>query len=180
MLLAIGSLTVIGIAIGTLFGVAYYAPSPSEPTSLTQWILAVLPGCQCGQCGFIGCAQAAAALVAGRAPVTLCRPGGETVARTLAGKLGGEAVVTRAYRIEQPMVDDNCSHAEGEIDCLESEIMSFELLELDSARISDGCGECGGRSGLRGKRAGMPHDRRRTRLHSWSRAQYLSPRVRWI
>ncbi len=87
MLLAVGSLTVMGAALGTVLGVAarFFAV---EGNPLEAEILSLLPGSQCGQCGFVGCGQAAAALARGDAKVTLCPPGGKAVAEKLAKKVG--------------------------------------------------------------------------------------------
>jgi electron transport complex protein RnfB len=41
-----------------------------------------------GQCGYVGCAQAAAVLARGEAPVTVCPPSGKAVAEALAKRLG--------------------------------------------------------------------------------------------
>lgn len=48
----------------------------------------MLPGSQCGQCGFPGCSNAAQALAEGTAPATICPPGGSSLARSLSEKLG--------------------------------------------------------------------------------------------
>lgn len=87
MLIAVGSLTVMGVALGGLLGTAarYLAV---EENPIEAEIQAMLPGSQCGQCGYVGCAQAAAALAAHTAPVTLCPPGGKALAEQLAAKLG--------------------------------------------------------------------------------------------
>jgi electron transport complex protein RnfB len=87
MLLAVSSLTVMGAALGGILGVAarYLAV---EENPLEAELQAILPGSQCGQCGYVGCAQAAAALARGEAPVTLCAPGGKAVIEQLANKLG--------------------------------------------------------------------------------------------
>lgn len=87
MLIAVGSLTAMGLAFGTLLGSAarYFAV---EEDPLDAEVLAMLPGSQCGQCGFVGCSQAASALAKGEAPVTLCPPGGKALAEALAAKLG--------------------------------------------------------------------------------------------
>ncbi len=87
MLMAVGSLTAMGLALGGLLGLAarYLAV---EENPLEAELQAMLPGSQCGQCGYVGCAQAAAALARGEAPVTLCPPGGKAVAEQLAKKLG--------------------------------------------------------------------------------------------
>ncbi|MCC7167889.1 MAG: RnfABCDGE type electron transport complex subunit B [Rhodospirillales bacterium] len=87
MLLAVGSVAVMGVTLGVLLGAAarYLAV---EGNPLEAELQSLLPGSQCGQCGFVGCAQAAAALAKGEAPVTLCPPGGKAVAEKLAAKLG--------------------------------------------------------------------------------------------
>lgn len=90
MLLAIGSLTVMGVVLGAILGVAARLLAVKEDP-LEVELQSLLPGSQCGQCGFIGCGQAAAALARGEAPVTVCPPGGKAVAEALAKKLGVKA-----------------------------------------------------------------------------------------
>lgn len=51
----------------------------------------VLPGANCGACGYPGCAGFAKAVVEGEAPITGCIPGGESVTSAIAGILGVEA-----------------------------------------------------------------------------------------
>ncbi len=87
MLIAIGSLTVIGIVLGSGLGAAARFLRV-EGNPLEAEIQSLLPGSQCGQCGYVGCGQAAAALARGEAPVTLCPPGGRAVAQALAKRLG--------------------------------------------------------------------------------------------
>lgn len=53
-------------------------------------LLAVLPGANCGGCGFPGCGGFAAALIDGRADVAACAPGGAEVARRIGTILGCE------------------------------------------------------------------------------------------
>ena len=90
MLMSVGSLAAMGLALGSVLGVAsrYLAV---EENPLEAELQAMLPGSQCGQCGYVGCAQAAAALAKGEAPVTLCPPGGKATAEALAAKLGVKA-----------------------------------------------------------------------------------------
>lgn len=87
MLIATGSLAAMGLALGGLLGTAarYLAV---EENPIEAELQAMLPGSQCGQCGYVGCAQAAAALAKGEAPVTLCPPGGKATVEALAAKLG--------------------------------------------------------------------------------------------
>jgi len=87
MLSAIFILTFLGLTLGLLLGVAssYFAVE-SDPLELE--IEAMLPGSQCGQCGYPGCTPAATALVKGEADITLCPPGGRSLAEELAERLG--------------------------------------------------------------------------------------------
>ena len=90
MIAAMLSLTTLGLALGVLLGVAARV-FKVEGNPLEAEILAMLPGSQCGQCGFAGCTPAAAAIAAGEAQVTVCPPGGRNLAVALAGKLGVSA-----------------------------------------------------------------------------------------
>jgi electron transport complex protein RnfB len=86
MLTAISVLTGLGVLLGGLLGLAArYLSVSGNP--LAQELEEMLPGSQCGQCGFPGCTPAAEALAAGTAPVTLCPPGGKPLAAKLAAKL---------------------------------------------------------------------------------------------
>jgi len=87
MLIAVVSLTVMGIVLGGLLGAAARFLAVEE-NPLEEELKAMLPGSQCGQCGFVGCGQYAAALAKGEASVTLCAPGGKAVIEALAKKLG--------------------------------------------------------------------------------------------
>lgn len=86
MLEAIGSLTLLGLLLGGLLGLASkYLRVQGNP--LAAEIEEMLPGSQCAQCGFPGCGPASEALAAGEAPPTLCPPGGRALAAQLAEKL---------------------------------------------------------------------------------------------
>jgi electron transport complex protein RnfB len=89
MIVAIISMTLLGLALGLMLGVASRRLAV-EGNPLVEEIQAILPGSQCGQCGFPGCAGAAQALANREAPVTLCPPGGREVVAALAAKLGVE------------------------------------------------------------------------------------------
>lgn len=87
MIFAIMSLTGLGAGLGFLLGIAArYLAVESDP--LVDEIEAMMPGSQCGQCGYAGCTQAAQAVVGGEAPLTLCPPGGRSLAEAMAEKLG--------------------------------------------------------------------------------------------
>jgi electron transport complex protein RnfB len=87
MLAAIGSLALLGLALGGLLGVAArYLRVEGNP--LVEQVAALMPGSQCGQCGYPGCGPAAEAIANGAAPPTVCPPGGKALAQELAGLLG--------------------------------------------------------------------------------------------
>ena len=87
MLIAIGSLTLMGLVLGGLLGAAARFLAVEE-NPLEEELKAMLPGSQCGQCGYVGCGQYAAALAKGEASITLCAPGGKALIETLSKKLG--------------------------------------------------------------------------------------------
>jgi len=90
MISALLSLTTLGLLLGlSLILAARFFKVEGNP--LEAEVEAMFPGSQCGQCGFPGCSPAAAAVVAGSAPVTLCPPGGRSLAQALANKLGVSA-----------------------------------------------------------------------------------------
>jgi len=87
MLIAVGGLAAMGVTLGALLGVAArYLAVEADP--LEAELQAMLPGSQCGQCGFVGCQQFAAALAEGHASVAACIPGGHATAEALAKRLG--------------------------------------------------------------------------------------------
>jgi len=87
LLLAVGSLTIIGVVLGGILGTAARLLAV-KVDPLEADLQALLPGSQCGQCGYVGCAQAAKALAAGDAAPTVCPPGGKATAEALAKRLG--------------------------------------------------------------------------------------------
>jgi len=77
MLNAIVMMIVLGAALGLLLGVAGVFFTVEEDTRVEQ-ITAMLPGLNCGACGFPGCSGLANALVSGEAKSpTLCKPSTE-------------------------------------------------------------------------------------------------------
>ncbi|TCT22909.1 electron transport complex subunit RsxB [Thiobaca trueperi] len=87
MLIPIISLAILGLALGGLLGVAArYLKVEGNP--LAEQVTALMPGSQCGQCGYPGCGPAAEAIASGAAPITLCPPGGRALAEELAALLG--------------------------------------------------------------------------------------------
>ena len=81
------------VAVGLLFGIIlalvirFFGIEEDEKT---KEIRAVLPGINCGACGFKGCGDYAEALSGGEAKPNLCVPGAESVAKELSDILGVE------------------------------------------------------------------------------------------
>jgi len=84
---AIISLTVLGIVLGALLGVAARV-FRVEGNPLVEEVNGLMPGSNCGNCGYPGCRAAAEAVVKGEAAITLCPPGGKALVAALAAKLG--------------------------------------------------------------------------------------------
>jgi len=93
MIVAILSLTLLGIILGLGLGIADRI-FKVESNPLIDSVTAMMPGSNCGQCGFPGCVGAATAIVENRAAVTCCPPGGKVLAQALAQKLGVQLDLT--------------------------------------------------------------------------------------
>lgn len=87
MIAAIIIITLLGLIMGSLLGLAAKYLSV-EGNPLQSKVEELLPGSQCGQCGYPGCGPAAQAIASGEASVTICPPGGKALAEALAEKLG--------------------------------------------------------------------------------------------
>lgn len=79
----------LGFILGIVLLVAYLKLSV-KVDEREQAVRAALPGVNCGACGYPGCDGYAAAIVAGKAPVNRCAPGGPQVAARLGQIMGQE------------------------------------------------------------------------------------------
>ena len=87
ILIPILLLAVIGLIAG--IGLSLASKFMAVPVDEKQEkIREVLPGANCGACGYSGCDGYAAAVAAGEAEPNKCAPGGETAAKALAELLG--------------------------------------------------------------------------------------------
>lgn len=87
--------SVIGAAAGAILvacSKVFHVESDETVSQLTE----VLPGANCGSCGFSGCEGYANAVAKGEAATNLCKPGGDECAKKLAGIMGTEALDTEA------------------------------------------------------------------------------------
>ena len=81
---AIGGILAVGLAVAS-------AVFKTESDPRVEQVLEVLPGANCGACGYPGCAGLASAVVKGAAPAGACVVGGTAVAAKVAAILGVEA-----------------------------------------------------------------------------------------
>ena len=85
--LAVGG---VGLFVGLFLGIAAIK-FKVEVDEKEEAVLGVLPGNNCGGCGFAGCSGLAAAIAKGEAPVNQCPVGGEAVAQKISEIMGVEA-----------------------------------------------------------------------------------------
>lgn len=109
MLLSVLPLTLLGLGLGLLLGIASRLLKV-ERSNVVEEIEMLLPGTQCGQCGNPSCGAAAESVVAGDLPATFCPPGGRAVAQAIADRLGialdlggMEEEVPRIARIDESL-----------------------------------------------------------------------------
>ncbi len=97
--------------IGLLAGIILSAASvfmavPKDEKA--EALLDVLPGANCGACGFSGCSGYAKAMSEGKAEPGLCSPGGDAAARACAEILGsGEVSVVKKYAVVRCLGSDD-------------------------------------------------------------------------
>ena len=82
---------VVGLIVGLFLGIAAIS-FKVEVDEREEAILEVLPGNNCGGCGYPGCSGLAAAIVKGEAAVNACPVGGEPVGNKVAEIMGVESV----------------------------------------------------------------------------------------
>jgi electron transport complex protein RnfB len=95
-LVVIASIIAVG-GLGLLFGASLAFASKKFSVAVdprVEEIIAILPGANCGGCGFPGCSGYADAIVNGGAAITNCSPGGDAVVSKIAGIMGVEATTT--------------------------------------------------------------------------------------
>lgn len=101
-----------------------------ETNPLVDEVIQVLPGANCGACGYAGCSDFAEKVVSETAPIAGCPVGGFKVAKEIGGKLGKD--VTEAEKV-YPFV-----RCQGGIHCIDK----IEYIGIDDCRavmmISEG------------------------------------------
>ncbi len=105
---SVAVVAVVGLFIGIFLGVASLA-FKVETDEREEKILAVLPGNNCGGCGYPGCSGLASAILKGEAPVNACPVGGETTAKELGAIMGVEAQSAKRM-VAFVKCQGNCEH----------------------------------------------------------------------
>ncbi len=121
MLDAFLALGAAGLIFGGILALAAQKFKVEEDPRVVE-ILSVLPGANCGACGFPGCSGLAAAINEGQAPCNACIPGGNVVAEKIASIMGvaGEAVepmVAVVYCQGDHDRAENLAEYHGVMDC---------------------------------------------------------------
>lgn len=87
MIIALFSLTLLGAVLGIILGIANRFLQV-EGNPLVDELITLMPGSNCGQCGFAGCSAAATAIAEGAASPACCPPGGKALAVVITVRLG--------------------------------------------------------------------------------------------
>ena len=97
------SMGALGLVLGALLAIAskIFAVEKDE---VAEAITEVLPGANCGSCGFAGCSAYANAISKDGAKINACSPGGQNVADAIAGILGVESA-----QVEEKIAVVRCS-----------------------------------------------------------------------
>ncbi|MFZ7128527.1 MAG: RnfABCDGE type electron transport complex subunit B [Desulfobacterales bacterium] len=95
--LSAGALLAMAVVFSYVLGWANKAFHVEVDPRITA-ILDVLPGANCGGCGFVGCSDYAEAIVGTDAPVNKCPVGGESCAAAVADIMGVKLTETLPYR----------------------------------------------------------------------------------
>ena len=90
VLVAAGMVGFVGLFVGGFLGIAAIE-FKVKVDEKEEAVLGLLPGNNCGGCGFAGCSGLAAAIAKKEAPVNACPVGGQIVADKIAGVMGVEA-----------------------------------------------------------------------------------------
>ncbi len=100
----------IGVASGILLTIAakiFHVPTDPKIDEVRE----VLPGVNCGACGYVGCDAYAQAVASGAAEANLCIPGGAVVVENI-GKIMGEVIASdRVTQIARVRCQGNCNVA---------------------------------------------------------------------
>ena len=90
VVISVVALTAMAMVFGTILAIASRVFAVRRDPRVEQ-VLELLPGANCGACGYPGCAGLAEAIVKGEAPPNACPPGGPETAQSVAEVMGLDA-----------------------------------------------------------------------------------------
>ncbi|MBT3296723.1 MAG: RnfABCDGE type electron transport complex subunit B [Verrucomicrobia bacterium] len=103
-----------GLACGGLLALAAKFLAVKEDPRIEE-INGILPGANCGGCGYAGCAAYAEAVLLKGAPINLCAPGGAEVLGHLAD-ITGETAKVAEHKVAVVLCGGDVSHAPRKFD----------------------------------------------------------------
>jgi electron transport complex protein RnfB len=117
-----------GLLCGAILAIAAHFLSVYEDPRIEK-VTALLPGINCGGCGYTGCSDYAKAIVKQSVPINLCKPGGAETVLSLATALSVQAVATER-QVALVLCNGDDTYAvrtatyNGIADCLAAEFVS--------------------------------------------------------
>ena len=139
IIFAIVSIGGLGIVFGAILGFASKIFAVDEDPRVGQ-VQECLPGANCGGCGYPGCGGRATAIVAGKAPVNACAPGGAKAAAAIAEVMGVVAEETEPT-VAFVKCGGTCDKAQNKYnyDGIDDCIMAAQLAGASSKACAYGC-----------------------------------------
>ena len=128
---ALYALAIVG-SLGALFGIGLAIASRAlavEKDRRIEEVENILPGINCGACGYAGCSAYAEGMVKEDAEITLCSPGGQEVMVALGKVLGKEVDLTKEKMVAQVHCRGNRERSsykfdyQGEEDCVAAHLL---------------------------------------------------------
>lgn len=103
---------VIALVLGMLLGFFKKIFAVQEDEKVTK-LKEILPGANCGGCGYAGCASYAEAIARGEAPLNACSAGGAAVAKAVAEIMGGSVEAKSYIAVLACQGAKNCAVSRG-------------------------------------------------------------------
>ena len=107
VLIALGSLGGFGLVFGAGLAVASKVLAVEKDPKVDE-VMAVLPGANCGGCGYPGCSAYAEAVALNGAAINLCPPGGAQLKEDLARIMGVDAGASEERLVATPYCNGGC------------------------------------------------------------------------
>ena len=133
ILIAVLVVAGVGLIIGLVLAIASIVMAVPKDKK-AEAVLELLPGANCGACGYSGCEGYAKALAHGNAKAGLCSPGGEECTHAIAELLGVEGETVKRVAVIHCM--GNCDNTSNKAD--------YQGIDscLASTRIGGGVSAC--------------------------------------